>query len=209
MKNFKLFLASTAILSTGALAVMADDLPTATLNTEVRLIRSSITMAEISPIQFGTIYAENGAVVVAVPNGGHGDGTTARPFDPVYGGQLQIRGDYFDALGIGYFNNYDTEITNINTNLDGLDILEFTNITPLKDGDIVCGEIREGSLTQIATMDEKGGINIGIGGTLVLDNNIEASIATANRGLDCKGTITATVIAVIADDFFPGSSNGN
>ena len=195
MKNFKLLLATTAMLSMGAMVANATD-DTFTLTTTVDLLRPALVIEEISPLHFGRLYAENGAIVVAEANGGHGTGTTASIFDPVYGGSIKISGGVFDVIDQLTGTNKTQYVANLSNALSGGIVAFPDEDIDLTDGNIVCGTIDKDTLTQIAEVNAEGGyLTVGIGGTLTLADDIEEQMATAKRGLQCSGGIVLTAIS--------------
>ena len=195
MKNKFLLLGATALLSTGALMANADDGLSTSLETYVALFRP-LKIEQLSPLYFGVMEAKNGAEITIGTDGkiDSANSTSEIIFyedsNGVDAGEIKISGNEFDFAKInGATDQLREGVENDNK------ILSFSGITPLKDGDITCGEIQESSLKQVATVDSNANIHIKIGGKLILASNIVEQMTNADKGLFCKGQIVVTAFA--------------
>ena len=217
MKNFKLLLATTAILSTGALLANAEDVlyyssnvtlngPSAKLKAVATLI-NSLEVKEIRPLSFGGIIKpEGGQKVVVSVDGSHDLGqTTAHVISSVFAssnanttdamlslapGEIEISGSYFADNGV---NQQDSDVTAAPYFIfnEGTDVKHV----PLKSGEILCGEVDftpEGVKYGSAEMSSDfKKMTYKYGGILTLAEGIENNVPL-NGSLNCEGSVTIT-----------------
>ena len=177
MKKFNLLLATTAILSTGALIANATELGVK-INAQVAMF-PDFSMNEVQELSFGTIIGpvENQLVVVT-PSGALGSGTTAKVTDTkVKEGGKTV--NYTIHAGKIEVIAADPQIEGV---LPSVDLILPKNIV-LKDGSNTCGEVTEVSASEYSMED--GGFTYG--GTFKVG---DISSAT----LFCTGSETITAV---------------
>ena len=194
MKNFKLLLATTTILSTGAFianALYTDTEYNVQIHADAKLVKS-YEVKETKRINFGTIVTTKaGQQVVVNADGTLGEATTATllvgsaqsgdaqvPADAIQAGQISVE-------GIGDGRWYDMSIN--------------TGTITLKAGNVTCGVATIAADNMSNSTDGTSGTGdwdgdtatIDFGGTFVLDSQIESNMST---DLDCTGAGTITIM---------------
>ena len=148
MKNFKLLLASTAILSTGALAVMADT--TQVASTELYAYINMVEPASISmntPLHFGIVsnLTENQWLKIDANDGSvTGDATRI--------GDNANRGD----IEVSNARNYTSGQVGV-PNAEMLKLVMPTEIRMTKNGTGLCGYVEEIAATDNGVVEIDGG----------------------------------------------------
>ena len=204
MKNFKLLLGATALLSTGALMANAADVTDTKITTVVGLFRPA-NIKTTKELYFGIVEAKNSAEIV-IGTSGYDENTSTSGLvfiEDGTAGEVEVTGKFADYqrmvidLGLGTLDSYNEYLASGDE-----PILTFSDAQPLKDktdSSIICGETPLVSFKQSASSDANGKITIKIGGKLVLDSQIESKIATAGRALTCEGSVIATAFADVGN----------
>ena len=181
MKNFKLLLATTAILSTGALMANAGNIASTFFSIHLDIL-SAIT-AEYGTIEFGGILAGNGKKVVLNSDGTYGVGTTATTVTAtgsVY--PAKFKGGPIESNGSNY------------AKFSGVLTAEDENLYDTSDSSIVCGSIEVDDMSVTSEADATyGGIKMTPSGMVfTMAENIETK--AAGDGLECMSNITLTLV---------------
>ena len=185
MKNFKLLLATTAILSMGAMAVNADPASLtsnqAYLDIQAEFV-NPITATPVSPLKFSMILAdEGGKTVIVTPEGTLSNSSTATVLkNSVSAGKIEFTGGgeligfRYDDEGTNYLDpdTYLSLVTDSSVNLT----FESTKVS--------CGTV--GSFEKDLAI-ENGKLVAKIGGTLTT-----ANVSSVNE--ICTGQITVTIL---------------
>ena len=176
MKNFKLLLATTAILSMCAVSVMATydtEVGRVTINSKLRLVQS-LEVSEVKPLLLGVILnPQEGQTLVLDPN----------EEGPTGNANVVSSSTQFGEISVDSFSGYD------NYNVIRA---HFPTKTELKKGNDLCGEI---TYIPEQDSDEVGGPkSITYGASLTLkDDNPEDDEISQMTGL-CTGTGVVTFI---------------
>ena len=187
MKNFKLLLATTAILSTTAMVanyVQASAI-TEDFEVKIKLISSDNGLRKIQDLNFGTIYYEIGGVTVQLSTEGVVSG------DAVHYGNQQ------PAILTTLNTPYATAADLWDITISGAEVLK-TSGTNGK----ICGYVSSWQHTKFNnTINQHAMLGFKIGATFTTptsDTGIDTTTA-----VDCSATATATLI------YTEGSNSGN
>ena len=192
MKNFKLLLATTAILSTGlAMNVMAEgdisfsDSSIKTLiHAKAKLI-TNLSIREDAVLDFGSILAPRNNQTIEITAEGVRNSNANFVDDEYSAGAIAVSGDYYS----------DEHVVKNVDHTDEYYSFTFPDTMTLKAGNTVCGVVSD--FTQSSEFNH--GVDIGkeivinYGGTLTLDKNIETSLAL-NQTVECEGEATVTLV---------------
>ena len=181
MKNFKLLLATTAILSTGALMANAGNIATSKFVAHVD-IYSAIT-ADPGMIEFNGILAGDGKKVALNSDGTYGAGTTATTIHPKgIVEPAQFKGGPIASDGSNY------------AKFSGVLTANDENLYDTSDSSIVCGSIDVGEMSVTSEADATyGGIKMTPSGMVfTMADDIETK--AAGDGLECMSDITLTLV---------------
>ena len=202
MKNFKLLLATTAILSTGALAVLAD--PTPVFNNDTvspviyaeAIIIKPLTVSSSSeePINFGSMVFEKGKYVT-INTAGEIDTNASNA--TTYDVQRRAARVHLSGTGTignmiyGMNNDPEEEYTDDELTADISPYITFTipDITLTAENNINCGKVDSFEQKYHLAND---GIDVYIGGKFTMSNN--DITMPASGFLNCSGNVTATLV---------------
>ena len=186
MKNFKLLMASTAILSMGAFGANADELST-TVHAYADIV-GTLTLTEVDPISFGVITAASGTVVIDTAGNVSGTATT------IAGGHRarKLQPGIVKLSGSGIDNIHYAATTFIEWVIPDITLKQGTGQSAITCG-VVSG-MSSGAPGGTTEFDKEtdGSILLKYGGTFTLDSGIASHLS--NSRLECSGEGTITLV---------------